>query len=54
MIDDRARQEFRWNGHDERDQPSGRGSAALQADGLHDGPIYFHVGRDSAFRAEQE
>jgi len=33
--------------------PSGRGWAALQPDGTLEGHIYFHLGDDSAFRAER-
>ena len=53
-IHDRPGLEFSWEGNDECDQASGRGWAALQADGSLDGHIYFHLGEDSAFRAERE
>jgi hypothetical protein len=38
---------------DEGDDVSGRGWAALNPDGTLDGHIYFHLGDDSAFRAER-
>jgi hypothetical protein len=45
--------EFSWEGIDEGDQVSGRGSAALQDDGSLHGRIYFHLGDDSGFRAQR-
>jgi hypothetical protein len=50
---DRTRTEFSWQGSDEGDEVSGRGWAALNADGTLEGHIYFHLGDDSAFRAER-
>jgi hypothetical protein len=38
---------------DEGDDVSGRGWAALNSDGTLEGHIYFHLGDDSAFRAER-
>jgi hypothetical protein len=46
-------QEFSWQGSDEGDEVSGRGWAALDADGTLGGHVYFHLGDDSAFRAER-
>jgi hypothetical protein len=43
--------EFTWEGADEGDQVSGRGWAALAADGALDGHIFFHLGDDSGFHA---
>jgi hypothetical protein len=45
--------EFSWEGADEGDRVSGRGSAAIQNDGLLHGHLYFHLGDDSGFRAER-
>ena len=45
--------EFSWQGSDEGDDASGRGWAALNPDGTLEGHIYFHLGDDSAFRAER-
>ena len=45
--------EFSWQGSDEGDEVSGRGWAALNPDGTLEGHIYFHLGDDSAFRAER-
>jgi hypothetical protein len=45
--------EFSWQGSDEGDDVSGRGWAALNPDGTLEGHIYFHLGDDSAFRAER-
>jgi hypothetical protein len=45
--------EFSWQGADEGDEVSGRGWAALNADGTLEGHIYFYLGDDSAFRAER-
>jgi hypothetical protein len=45
--------EFSWEGTDEGDRVSGRGSAAIQNDGLLHGHLYFHLGDDSGFRAER-
>jgi hypothetical protein len=53
-IDDRPGLEFSWDGNDECDPASGRGWAALQPDGSLTGHIYFHMGDDSAFRAERK
>ena len=50
--DGRPGVEFSWQGSDEGDV-SGRGWAALNADGTLEGRIYFHLGDDSAFRAER-
>jgi hypothetical protein len=46
--------EFSWEGADEGDSRSGRGSAfeSGSGNGL-EGHIYFHLGDDSAFRAER-
>ena len=41
------------SGSDEGDDVSGRGWAALNPDGTLEGHIYFHLGDDSAFRAER-
>jgi len=46
--------EFSWEGNDEMDPASGRGWATVGADGSLEGRIYFHMGDDSAFRAEPE
>ena len=46
--------EFSWEGNDEMDPASGRGWAALAADGSLEGRIFFHMGDDSSFRAEPE
>lgn len=51
--DGRPGVEFSWLGSDEGDDVSGRGWAALNPDGTLEGHIYFHLGSDSAFRAEQ-
>lgn len=53
-IDDCPGLEFTWDGNDECDRASGRGWAAVQADGSLEGHIYFHMGDDSAFRAQRE
>ncbi len=45
--------ESSWQGSDEGDDVSGRGWAALNPDGTLEGHIYFHLGDDSAFRAER-
>ena len=45
--------EFSWQGSDEGDDVSGRGWAAVNPDGTLEGHIYFHLGDDSAFRAER-
>ena len=42
-----------WQGSDEGDDVSGRGWAGLNPDGRLEGHIYFHLGDDSAFRAER-
>jgi hypothetical protein len=46
--------EFTWNGSDDGDPVSGRGTATLQDDGSLHGRIYFHLGDESGFRAEQD
>ena len=51
--DDRPGVEFSWQGSDEGDDVCGRGWAALSLDGTLEGHIYFHLGDDSAFRAER-
>jgi len=51
--DGRPGVEFSWQGSDEGDQVSGRGWAALNADGTLAGHVYFHLGDDSAFRGER-
>jgi hypothetical protein len=51
--DGRPGVEFSWQGSDEGDDVSGRGWAALNHDGTLEGHIYFHLGDDSAFCAEQ-
>lgn len=43
--------EFSWDGDDEGDQVSGRGWAALTADGTVEGHLFIHMGDDSGFRA---
>ena len=43
--------EFSWVGSDEGDEVSGRGWAALIADDVIEGRIFFHAGDDSSFRA---
>ncbi len=50
-LDGRPRVDFTWDGFDEDDRASGRGWAALAADGSLRGRIYFHLGDDSGFRA---
>jgi hypothetical protein len=45
--------EFSWQGSDEGDEVCGRGWAALGPDGTLEGHIYFHLGDESAFRAER-
>jgi hypothetical protein len=45
--------EFSWQGSDEGDDASGRDWAALNPDGMLEGHIYFHLGDDSAFRAQR-
>ena len=51
--DGRPGVEFSWQGSDEGDDVSGRGWAALNPDGTLEGHLYFHLGDDSAFRAER-
>jgi len=51
--DGRPGVEFSWQGSDEGDDVCGRGWAALSPDGALEGHIYFHLGDDSAFRAER-
>lgn len=53
MVDNCPGLEFSWDGNDECDPASGRGWSALQADGSLKGHIFFHMGEDSAFRAER-
>jgi hypothetical protein len=43
--------EFTWEGNDEGDRVSGRGSAQVEPDGSLRGHILFHAGDDSGFRA---
>ena len=45
------RVDFTWDGHDEGDPVSGRGSIEVDQDGSLCGHIYFHLGDDSGFRA---
>src|ERR1700687_300962 len=45
--------EFSVQGFGGGDDVSGRGWAALNADGTLEGRIYFHLGDDCAFRAER-
>jgi hypothetical protein len=45
--------EFTWDGDDEGDHVSGRGWATLGDDEVLRGHLYFHLGDDSAFRAER-
>ena len=49
--DGRPDVEFSWEGNDDCDRASGRGWAALKADGSLHGHIYFHLGDDSDFHA---
>lgn len=49
--DDRSCVEFSWDGHDEGDQVSGRGWAALTPDGTVEGHLFIHMGDDSRFQA---
>jgi hypothetical protein len=51
--DGRPGVEFSWQGSDEGEDACGRGWAALNRDGTLEGHIYFHLGDDSAFRAER-
>ena len=51
--DGRPGVEFSWQGCDEGDDTGGRGWVALNPDGTLEGHIYFHLGDDSAFRAER-
>ncbi len=53
-IDDRPGLEFSWEGNDEFDPASKRGWAALEPDACLEGHIFFHMGEDSALRAERE
>jgi hypothetical protein len=50
--DGRAGVEFTWEGDDECDPVSGSGWAAALDDTTHEGHHFFHLGDDSAFRAE--
>ncbi|GAB2883543.1 hypothetical protein GCM10022245_18740 [Streptomyces mayteni] len=50
--DGRNRVEFSWEGEDEGDQVVGRGWAVLIDDTTLKGHFFFHMGDDSAFRAE--
>lgn len=45
--------EFSFEGSDEMDPTSGRGSVAMQPDGTIEGHLHFHRGDDSSFRAER-
>ena len=54
QIDARAGAEFSFEGFDEGDPISGRGWAALGADGTVRGHLFFHMGDDSTFRAVAE
>lgn len=45
--------EFSWEGFDEGDPATGCGWAVLEEDGSLWGHIFFHLGDDSAFRAER-
>src|SRR5665213_2858077 len=53
LTDNTQGVEFTWDGTDEGDHVSGRGTASLQEDGSLRGHIYFHMGDDSGFRAER-
>ena len=46
--------EFSWEGNDETDPASGRGWAALAADGTLEGRIFLPMGHDLWFRAESQ
>jgi hypothetical protein len=50
---DRFDVEFTWDGNDEGDHVTGRGWATLGDRGVLHGHLYFHLGDDSAFRAER-
>jgi hypothetical protein len=52
-TDDGPGVEFSWDGTDELDRVSGRGTAVLLDEGFLQGHIYFHLGIDSGFRAER-
>ncbi len=52
--DGRPGVEFSWEGNDDCDAASGRGWAALKADGSLHGHIYFHLGDDSDFHAVRD
>ncbi|MEU0885339.1 hypothetical protein ABZ345_42680 [Lentzea sp. NPDC005914] len=43
--------EFSWEGHDEGDQVSGRGWAALAENDSLTGHLFIHLGDDSGFHA---
>lgn len=45
--------EFSWEGQDELDPVSGRGSATLEGDNLMRGRILFHEGDESGFVARR-
>ena len=49
--DGRVGVEFTWDGLDEGDRVSGRGSASVVDDGTIEGHVFFHLGDDSSFRA---
>ena len=51
--DERPGVGFSWRGSDEGDDVSGRGWAAVKSEGTRVGHIYFHLGDESAFRAER-
>jgi hypothetical protein len=49
--DGRPLVEFSWDGQDDGEPTSGRGWAAVEADGTLRGRVFFHMGDDSAFTA---
>jgi hypothetical protein len=51
--DGRPGLEFSWEGFDEGDPVTGRGWVVVEDDGSVLGHIFFHLGDDSSFRAEQ-
>lgn len=50
--DGRVGVEFTWDGLDEGDHVSGRGSASVVDDETVEGHVFFHLGDDSSFRAK--
>lgn len=48
--DGRVGAEFTWDGVDEGDHVSGRGSASVVDDETIEGHVFFHLGEDSSFR----